>query len=241
LLLGTPIMIGARAHRILPPEQHVGEVISISARHLLRLQPNASSWPTSSPFLKPNLMAQPFVNPIFCFITTLGSRSRSVSPAERSDTERIFAMKRMMMILATAALASTLVTAAAEARGGGFGGGGHIGGLGGGAHIGGMMGAGHIGGFDGGARVGGMVGPAHIRGIGEGMHGGGAPMPGGMEHLGGEHLGLGDHVSGNDRGLHQHAMHRFGRYSPGYLYDDGLDCYDWTRLHPGEPLPLSCS
>jgi hypothetical protein len=40
LLPGTPIMIGARAYRILPPEQHVGEGISISARHVPRLQPS---------------------------------------------------------------------------------------------------------------------------------------------------------------------------------------------------------
>ena len=196
-------------------------------------------------FLNANLMARPFVAPICCFITKLGSfaaRSlRSLSPAERFDIERIFAMKRMMMILATAALASTLMTATAEARGGGFGGGGHVGGFGGGAHIGGMMGAGHIGGFEGGAHIGGMVGAAHIGGIGEGMHVGGTAVPGGLGHVGGEHLGLGDHVRGYDGGLHQHAMHRFGRYSPGYLYGDGLDCYDWTHLHPGQPLPLSCS
>jgi hypothetical protein len=207
-------------------------------------------------------MARPFIAPIFCFITKLGSfaaRSpRSLSPAERFDSVRIFAMKRMMMILATAALASTLVSATAEARGGGFGGGGHVGGFGGGAHIGGVMGAGHIGGIGGGvhvggmmsaghiggigggAHVGGMIGSAHIGGIGEGMHAGGVAVPDRIGHLGGEHLGLGDHTRGYDGGLHQHAMHHFRRYSPGYLYDDGLDCYDWYRLHPGEPLPLSC-
>jgi hypothetical protein len=102
------------------------------------------------------------------------------------------------------------------------------------------MSAGHIGGIGGGAHVGGMIGSAHIGGIGEGMHAGGVAVPDRIGHLGGEHLGLGDHTRGYDGGLHQHAMHRFRRYSPGYLYDDGLDCYDWYRLHPGEPLPLSC-
>jgi hypothetical protein len=142
---------------------------------------------------------------------------------ERFGTERSFTMKRMIMILATAALASTLVTAAAEARGGGGFGGGHIGGIGGGAH------------------VSGMIGSAHIGGIGEGMHAGVAAVPDGVGHMGGEHFGLGDHTRGYDGGLHQHAMHRIRRDGPGYLYDDGLDCPDWTRLHPGEPLPLSCT
>jgi hypothetical protein len=159
-----------------------------------------------------------------------------------STRKGVFTMKRMVTILATAALASMLLAAAAEARGGsGFGGGGHVGGFGGGAHIGGTMGAGHIGGFGGDAHVGGMVGSAHIGGIGAGMHAGRAAVPVTIGHLGGEHLGLGEHTHGYDGGLHQHAMRRLGRYWPGYVYDEGLDCYDWTRLHPGEPLPLSCS
>jgi hypothetical protein len=221
-VLRTPTMSGIREHRILSPERQIGEGI---ASHADASRKPQLRWPTCSPFLNANLMARPFITPIFCFITTLGGfaacLSCSASPAQRYGKD--FAMKPMMMILATAALASTLVTAAAEARASGFGGGGRVGGFGGGAH------------------VGGIVGSAHIGGINGGMHVGGAAVPGGIAHLGGEHLGLGDHVGGHDGGLHQHAMHRFGRYSPGYFYNDGLDCYDWTRLHPGEPLPLSCS
>src|SRR6185295_11031067 len=86
-------------------------------------------------------------------------------------------------------------------------------------------GGGHGGGFGGGGghMGGGFGGGDHIGGLGGGGHVGG---------FGGEHMGA--------HGLHQHALHRFSGYGPGYgsYYSD---CYDWYALHPDQPLPLSCS
>jgi len=142
----------------------------------------------------------------------IAARSRCASANERFDMKGNTMMKRMKMMLALAALVSALAGTAAEARGGG----GHMGGFGGGAHIGGGMGGmAHMGGF-GGSRI------------------------GGIDHLGGQHFGLGDHNHSYGSGLHDHGVHRFGRYWRGYGYDSGLDCYDWYYLHPNEPLPLSC-
>jgi hypothetical protein len=154
----------------------------------------------------------------------VAARSRYASASARFDMKGNTMMKRMRMILALAALVSALAGTAAEARGGG---GGHMAGFGGGAHIGGGMGGmAHVGGFGGGARIGGgMVGAARI---------------GGIDHFGGQHFGLGDHNHSYGSGLHDHGLHRFGRYWRGYGYDSGLDCYDWYYLHPNEPLPLSC-
>lgn len=140
-------------------------------------------------------------------------------------------MKRVLMILATAALASTMAVGTADARGGG-GGGGHGGGFGGGGHMGGFGGGAHVGGFGGG----------HVGGFGGGVHVGSMAMHGNMGRLGGDHPGLGDHPHADGIGFHDHAMHRHGRYSPGYGYYYGdSDCYDWYVLHPDQPLPLSCS
>jgi hypothetical protein len=51
----------------------------------------------------------------------------------------------------------------------------------------------------------------------------------------------GGHIGAHGFGLHQHALHRFGGYGPGYAYYYGYpDCYDWYVLHPNQPLPLSC-
>jgi len=59
-----------------------------------------------------------------------------------------------------------------------------------------------------------------------------------MGSLGGSHIGADGHTGAH--GLHQHALHRFSGYGPGYgsYYSD---CYDWYALHPDQPLPLSCS
>jgi hypothetical protein len=64
-----------------------------------------------------------------------------------------------------------------------------------------------------------------------------------MGGFGGEHMGGlgGGHVGAHGFGLHQHALHRFGGYGPGYGYYGYPDCYDWYVLHPNSPLPLSCS
>jgi hypothetical protein len=51
----------------------------------------------------------------------------------------------------------------------------------------------------------------------------------------------GGHIGAHGFGLHQHALHRFGGYGPGYGYYGYPDCYDWYVLHPNSPLPLSCS
>ena len=150
-------------------------------------------------------------------------RTRTAMTAGGS-TRKECPMKRAIMILATAALASTLAVGTAAAHGGG-GGGGH-GGFGGGGHgfSGGGFGGGHMG-FGGGA---------HFGGVG---HAGGF----GGERFGGEHFGIG-HVASDGAGFRQHAFHHFGRYRPGYgYYGYYPDCYDWYELHPGVPLPLSCS
>ncbi|MCC8941608.1 hypothetical protein H8A99_35530, partial [Bradyrhizobium sp. Arg68] len=83
------------------------------------------------------------------------------------------------------------------------------------------------------AHLGGGAGVAHLGGFGGGMHVGSAAG------LGGDRIGRGEHAYGT--GVH-HAIHHFGRYSPGYygFYGDS-DCYDWYDLHPDTPLPLSCS
>ncbi|MDA9426502.1 MULTISPECIES: hypothetical protein [Bradyrhizobium] len=128
-------------------------------------------------------------------------------------------MKRALMIIATAALASALAVGTAEAHGGG--GGGHGGGGFGGGHMG--FGGGHMG-FGGGAHFGGM---GHAGGFRSGAR------------FGGEHLGFGDHVATG--GLRQHAFHRYDRFRSGYGFYGYPDCYDWYELHPGRPLPLSCS
>jgi hypothetical protein len=144
-------------------------------------------------------------------------------------------MKRILMILATAALTSVLAVGAADARGGGGGGGGHGGGFGGGGHMGGFGGGGHIGGMGSGAHLGGFDGGAHMGGFGGGAHVGGMAMRGDTARIGGDHFGRGV-------GIHDHAMHHYGRYRPGYGYYYGdSDCYDWYVLHPDQPLPLSCS
>jgi len=83
-----------------------------------------------------------------------------------------------------------------------------------------------------------LAGAADARGGGGGHMGGGF----GGEHmggLGGGHIGSGGHIGAHGYGLHQHALHRFGGYGPGYGYYP--DCYDWYELHPDQPLPLSCS
>ena len=126
-------------------------------------------------------------------------------------------MKRMITILATALLASSLLAGAADARGGGGGGGGgHGGGFGGGGHMG--------GGFGGGGHIGGFGGGGHIGGIG------------------GEHMGRPRrrtrrrHIGAHGFGLHQHALHRFGGYGPGYGYYGYPDCYDWYVPASRQPL-----
>jgi hypothetical protein len=93
-------------------------------------------------------------------------------------------------------------------------------------------GGGH-GGFGGGAHAG-FGGGAHFGGMGhEGGFGGGA-------RFGGEHLGFDGHAATG--GLRQHAFHHYDRYRSGSgFYGAYPDCYDWYELHPGQPLPLSCS
>lgn len=120
-------------------------------------------------------------------------------------------MRKTITILATALLASSLAIAQADARGGG-GGGGHGGGMGGGFGGGAHMG----GGFGGGA--------AHIGGIGR---------VGGVGRFDGSRFAFGE--GARTGGIHQHAMHRFGRFYPYYGY--GVDCYDWYLTHPTDPLP----
>ena len=123
-------------------------------------------------------------------------------------------MRKTITILATALLASTLAIAQADARGGG-GGGGH-GGFGGGAHMG--------GGFGGGAHIGGVgLGAAHIGGIGR---------VGGVGRFEGSRFAFGE--GARTGGIHQHAMHRFGRFYPYYGY--GVDCYDWYLSHPADSV-----
>jgi hypothetical protein len=42
--------------------------------------------------------------------------------------------------------------------------------------------------------------------------------------------------------LHQHVVHQFGRYRPGYgSFYSVPDCYDPYYLHANYPWPLSCS
>ena len=126
-------------------------------------------------------------------------------------------MKRVTTILTTALLASSLLTAA-EARGdgasSGFGGGGHMTGFGGGAHIGGIG----TGGPTGRPRM-----AADVGGIARG----------GIKGFGGNYIGR----SYNGLGLHRHAMHHFGRFSPEYGVDDSYDSGCNIEATRGDEFP----
>jgi hypothetical protein len=84
-------------------------------------------------------------------------------------------------------------------------------------------------------------------GGGGGGHGGFGGGFGGGAHFGafsgGEHLGaIGGRAFPNGLALHQHAIHRYGHFLPGYgLYGSYPDCYDYDYLHPTYPLPPACS
>jgi hypothetical protein len=88
---------------------------------------------------------------------------------------------------------------------------------------------GSVGGF-GGAHIGGGVG--HIGGLG------GTHIGAGINRFDGPRASFADH--GHFGGLHHHAMHRFGRFYPGY-YGYDTDCYDWDLLHPDTAFPAYCS
>ena len=100
-----------------------------------------------------------------------------------------------------------------------------------------------MGGFGGGTHLGGMgagdfAGSEHLGGLG-GVGAGARFAGGGIDHLGG-----GGHISGFHPGLHHHHYLGYGFYPEGGIYDDfygASDCYDWSNLHPGKPLPLNCS
>ena len=148
---------------------------------------------------------------------------------------------RLTAVLIAGLLASSLFTASAEARGGSFGGGAHFGGLGAASHIGGVGAGNHLGesrlGGVGGSSPGSAIGAVHPGGVGGISHAdrmsariGGAGADTGI--AGGTRA---DHPVGSRLALHHRATNNIG-------IDDeaAIDCLDWQKLHPTEPMPPTC-
>jgi hypothetical protein len=63
-----------------------------------------------------------------------------------------------------------------------------------------------------------------------------------MEHFGGANAATNNHFDHFGAGLHEHAMHHYGRFRRGYGFYDSYspDCYDLNYQHPTYPWPPYC-
>ena len=144
-------------------------------------------------------------------------------------------MKRMITVLATALLASSLLAGAADARGGG-GGGGVVAVVTAEVLAAAIWAAAELTSeaLAGEASAAEVLAAARISAASVPANTWEAPVAALAAATSvGDHIGDG-RIGAHGFGLHHHALNRFGGFEPP-------DCYDWYSLHPGLPLPLSCS